>query len=439
MTLAQTQRCKSKQRLSVAGVLIAGIFIVPQCNMAYAATNVYTPSVYIPGASVNPFIPRSTITRPGEEEFFEGVRFPFTLRFDASEAYDDNIFYSNLNRRGSWVTTLRPTFTVPLRFRNNVYQFGYSVEGLIFENSSRDNVVNNYLFGRTELEFGRRNHLLIEGGLDFANDRRGTFFSEGQLANSVDDPDEYQNRSIGVNYRYGATGAKGQLEVYTNYVGRVYQNNRERTAERDLDSILVGGRFAYRVQPKTRLLLEFNNTFLEYLNNTQLVGQDRRYLGGLEWDATAKTSGTVKVGYFERTFDNSEQASGGGIAVDAAVVWRPKTYSVVRLAALNSSGETTGFGGFIDSENYSIEWTHSWLARFDSYVRGAFGQATYKGGVNRDDEIYGFTIGVNYRPRRWLTAGAEYSLEERNSSPGPINEQFTYSRNVVLFNVRVTP
>ncbi len=56
--------------------------------------------------------------------------------------------------------------------------------------------------------------------------------------------------------------------------------------------------------PKTSLLLEARHTELDYkYTASQLDSEELRYYIGATWDATAATSGTIKVGPVEKKFD----------------------------------------------------------------------------------------------------------------------------------------
>lgn len=369
--------------------------------------------------------------------FLEGFRLPLLTRIKVAEYFDDNVFFNDLNRRSSFVTVVNPTFLVPMRFGKQNLGASYSFRGSVYENASQNNFVDNYLNAFADLEFNHRAHLLLTGGASFAHNPIGTLFSQGNIATILREPDQYEEQNAGAMFRYGANKAKGRIDLYFNFISRNYTNHLERTRQRDVDGYTMGGIFYYRFMPKTSALFEIREIVSDYLFTPtgvpSLSSLQSHYLTGLTWEPTAKTTGSVKVGYLTKDFDDPARESQGMPTYEVALSWAPKSYSVFRLAAERTANEPVYTGAsFARSQYYALSWNHGWLERLSSRLEV---NRTEFNHVDSDirNEGYGVFVGLFYKPRHWLTTGLNYFYNDRTST----QQQYDYSRNMVELSLQM--
>jgi hypothetical protein len=179
--------------------------------------------------------------------------------------------------------------------------------------------------------------------------------------------------------------------------------------------------------PKTYVLAEVRQSDISYeLSTVPASGRERRYYGGVSWEATAATTGTLKLGRLEREFDSGRPKFTGS-SWEGLITWAPRTYSTFDFYTSRQTNESTGLGNFILSDIYGATWNHAWSSVLSTAVI-LRGQRDDYQGFDRNDKTGTLGVKVGYRFRRWLTVGAEYNHTRRDSN---VN-QFDYDRNLYL-------
>jgi len=187
--------------------------------------------------------------------------------------------------------------------------------------------------------------------------------------------------------------------------------------------------------PKTSLLFELNWEDIDYVNEERgvltLDSQEWRIYGGVTWDTTAKTSGTVKLGYVAKDFDASARADVSDFGWEIDLVWRPRTYSTLDLVTKRAPQESAdGFSDAVVISSIEGKWNHSWSTFIRSTVTVFATDDDYSGSpVDRSDNRYRVGAGVFYTPMLWAELGAEYRYETRTSN----EELAEYTNNVLMF------
>jgi len=191
--------------------------------------------------------------------------------------------------------------------------------------------------------------------------------------------------------------------------------------------------------PRTEVLIQARHTNINYTDDsspgpTQSSGENHYYLG-LKWEATAKTTGYVKVGYMTKNFDSSAIKDYSGKSWEVGVRWSPLTYSVFDLVTSRVTNEATGVGSAILSNNYGLTWNHAWSSRLRTQALAGYRHDDFlDSSPNRVDKTATFGAKVSYDFRRWLLLGAEYTHTDRNST---LNFD-DYKRNLFLLTVGAT-
>ena len=369
-------------------------------------------------------------TPPGGIPFGPLIVYPGV---DASLRHDDNLFSSNLNKRSSSQTLVSPYIKVEGKTGPQNFDVTFRLDDSRYANSKADNFTDYALTANAALVFSGRAGLKVRAEHRYGHDSRGSTDRAGAAS-----PDEYINQGVDGIFSYGAPGAQGRIEIDAGAYTRRYQNNRATTEVTDRDSNQLGATFLWRVAPKTEILALVQRRGIDYLlpASTQ-DSTEMRYQVGAKWDATAKTSGIVKFGQLEKTFNNNGagRTNFSGSSWDAAVRWSPLTYSVWDFNTSKATNESTGTGDFLLTQNYGVNWNHAWNSRFSSLANASWRKDEFQGtGGGRLDKTSTAGLTLNYQFQRWLRLGGGYTYTDRISNPDTTN----FTRHLFMFTLGAT-
>lgn len=347
------------------------------------------------------------------------------------EFHDDNLTNAASNEISSFGTLVQPNLTYELKNNKNRYTLDYLVAAATHYSSKNDDYVDQTVSADYEYTPTSKIKLGIETEYYRGHDPRGTGGAEGTgvVQNSFD---RYHHYKIDANASYGAKSSKGQFEIDMGHIAKDYDNNFSATAVRDREDLYGSARLYYRVMPKTQMVLEARVAEYHYdqdaAGTASLDSTTSRALVGVKWDTTYKTTGTAQAGYIQKNFDSSGRVDGQDFTWELGVEWKPKSYSTFNLDTSRDLTESSGAGDFTSTDSITLSWNHEWSKKVStklnfSYSEDSFDQDT----TGRSDNKLGFGASVDYEMRRWLSFGAGYTYDERDST---INT-FDYDRNQV--------
>lgn len=354
----------------------------------------------------------------------------------AQVQYDDNLYSNSSNEQDDIITVLSPSVQLVAEDGLNAYRVTYQLSEGIYQDHSDDNYTDHNLSADAHFEFSQRSVLDLKAAYQKSHEARGTGLSgTGGIATSITSPLEYDIQTVGFDYMYGAPSATGRVQFYGDHLEREYQNFRAITKGRDNTEVTLGTIFFYKVMPKTSLLFEIRNKDIDYDVDpaSSLDSNTWKYLVGATWEGTAKTTGTIKLGFSDKDFDSASRKDVTTASWEAAVRWEPRTYSVVDISTSRSNVESNGTGDFIDTKNYNVNWNHAWSNIINTDLGLGFSNENYKGS-NREDDTTSFNAGVNYDMRRWLTFGLGYKYSDIDSNLANTD----YDKNLVMLTVNAS-
>jgi hypothetical protein len=326
--------------------------------------------------------------------------------------HDDNIFSDESGAVGSLITLLKPSVQLVMEKENDAYRLTYALEEGIYQDSSADNYTDHSLVAEAIMELNSRNRLDLSATYLKEHEDRGTTDSA-----DLGSPDLYTDKAVSGTYRYGAENAAGNVELAASFLNHEF--DAQANAGRDRDNTRVGATFFYRVAPKTSALFELRQENIDYDQaSSTLDNTERKYLAGVKWDATAKTSGTAKLGYAEKEFDSASREDQDGVSWELGARWSPRTYSTFDLNTSQEFEESSGTGDAIDTTNLNLTWTHGWNDRVSTNAMlGRMNEEYVGNGANgREDETNTVMLGVNYELQRWLSANLAYTNTDTQSN-----------------------
>lgn len=373
------------------------------------------------------------------------VRGAFTLESSLGiEAADDsNIFESATNVQSSMIGKMAPSLLMKFEPARSRLQFDYDGDYAWYEKSDDDDYFDHTFEAGAYLLLGERSGFDLVASYEDAHEKRGAGLTQGFDPGSVafpQDPDRYANEQFLARYTYGIsqTWAFVELEIRTESLD--YKNNQERTQQFDRKDTDGQVTFGVRIRPKTSLQLRARTRDIRY-DNPRLSARspdsrENRYLLGVVWEATAKTTGSVLVGQVEKKFDDAARPNFSGPNWEVAIRWSPRTYSHFDLSTERYTEEPVDLlGDVTDTEIYSLEWSHEWNNRLESKLALSKEDRTYRFVTgDRKDESPQYSLALVYAMRPWLRWEAGVDINARNSNTAAYN----YDQTIVRLKAWIT-
>lgn len=354
---------------------------------------------------------------------------------------NDNLYLTPDNKTSALIWTLTPGLRLATNRAAGAFNYGLTLGGGLgkFSNSpsgSADNFTDLNLGGYADFALGTRLRTGLTANAISGHDPRGSTNDP-----FTPTPNHYRQLSTAAKVSYGAPGAQGRLEFDLGNIKRTYTNNRESTAVNDRNTDDYGVTFFWRVAPKTEVLIQGRHSKIDYSlapgsptpAGTPYVSADstdNRLLIGVKWEATAKTTGIFRFGRGKKDFADPSRSGGSNTTWEGTIRWSPLTYSIVDVSLVRGANETTGgYGDYILNTTSGVKWSHQWSSRTSTDVRASYMTESYQGlSIPRNDNTQTYGANLNYRMRRWLTAGGGYTHTIRDSG----QNQFEYKRNVFM-------
>jgi len=365
--------------------------------------------------------------------------FYITPTLDLETRYTDNLFRSKTDEKDTWILDTLPKVQAWLQNGNSTYSTSAQLHDFRYASSHDDDFTDYQANIDVDHEFDARNTLEAFGQWYNGHEARGTGLTEGPAGERIDSPVELETIDYGAKYVLGSEITAARLEAGYGYFDRSYQNYKEATRFRDYDQNRLDATGYYALSPRTEVLAEvrYLETRYDSSNNLDPSGSfdsdEYSYFLGLAWDATAKTSGSVKLGWFDREYQSSARKQDDGFSWEVDVFYEPRSYSVFNFETKRFTQETNGLGDAINTQQYALRWDHDWSIRSLTQIEITKAIDEYSGST-RDDDRWFAEARYSYRFKRWFDLSGGYRFEKRDSS----NAQIDYSKNVVFLSVALS-
>ena len=351
----------------------------------------------------------------------------------ASIGYNTNVTLANTHEISSMFYMISPAIRVEMPSDHSVLSFIAAMNIVRYQDSSIDDQDNWYLRGEWVWDISTRQDLNLFVQYSSGVDRRGEGRRQGDAGLVPVEPDKWRRWGYGGAWDYGAVGARGRLTLRAGGTDLTYTNNREGpesgsdgTRALDRNSNYVGGTFFWRVAPKTSLLLDYLYADINYKLDDSSDSTEQSWMLGVTWDATARTSGSIRYGNGKKDFADPTKNSYDGPVWTGMVSWRPLTYSVFTLTGSRSTREPDGGGDYILRQDLTLSWIHDWATRFGTVVDVGAGTDDYRP-TGRKDDLFYWGVGANYTFNQHFRFGASVTSYDRNSEVTEFNyQQMTY-------------
>jgi hypothetical protein len=337
---------------------------------------------------------------------------------------DDNVRATAEAPLSATVTTLAPTLKAEAQRGSGLYSLTYGGTYTRYSGYQEDSTNHHDLTATGAHTYSARSRLNWSLGWQDAVDPRA------DAVGASTEPDQWRGLNLSALYSYGAQQAKGRIETDYRYSNKRYQNNLDTTANSDVDTHQVGARYFWRVMPRTQLVAEARLGSAAYRVNKANDNTDTRLLGGVTWEATAKTTGSVKLGYQSKRFDAPGKADASGATYEASVNWKPLSYSTWTLTASRAADDALSTGDYEQSRNLGLSWSHSWGPALSSRLSVSDASTQYVNDPRQDDTL-STSAGLSYSLGRRYSLGLDLARTQRDSSLPNSN----YKRSTVMVSL----
>lgn len=375
--------------------------------------------------------PAAANLKPGSFITKDGAEITPTLQTGISS--NNNFFSTPENEESRTIWTITPNIKAVIEDGPDSYKLDLGTSSSLHNKESADNFTQVNIGAGVHKEFTSQHRLDINGKADWLYEPRGSGLTEG-LGDTVNELVKYHQQNMTARYEYGAQSSKAQVALNAGFYSKKYQNFRAVSQFRDYDKSLVGITGYYNTQAATRTFLEIKqeNYRYDFLANSGISrdSDDVKVLLGMEWEATALTSGSFKLGYQNKDFSANERESFSGLSWEAGVNWQPLSYSTVQLTTSRSAKDPLVQGDYIKESFYGINWTHSWSEHLSSLAGVTYIDEQYTGDIGRKDKTKSARLGLNYIASNFGMVSTYVDFIDKNSTQNAIE----FDRVVVGFN-----
>ncbi len=314
----------------------------------------------------------------------------------------------------------------------NTYAATLAARNVSYASQSEANYLDFGLVGEIHQELNSRNRLDVDFDI-------GRYHDAGSTINGALDrtPPEYDRLMAGLKYGLGSMEARMRADLFASL-------NRENYKAGGADNKIIefGGTGYYRFLPKTSALVEIKQRNLDYPDNGNAAYDITSYLVGLNWDATAKTSGYAKVGLRSRDADGVSRENFTGWEV--GVSYLPVDHSLLQLSTVRDFGldsEDPATADFTEGTTTQLSWQHQWTAKISTRLHYAFTDAQVLNSssiaqIDRTVNQYG--IAVNWNVLRNATVSLSWENTNRDETAVAVNaDPDNYDRNYYLLSASI--
>lgn len=331
--------------------------------------------------------------------------------FQVKQTYYQRINEDDPDSSGDWVTTYSPGIKMNWPIRQHTIKadwlFGFNRyhknknQNYTGENLSTN---GNFVFGQ-----GGRQITLNLGHTQIVTDDAG-YVGESRRKRR-------ENRlasKLGVNFN-------NNLRLDFSYGLNTYRYDNRGGENYDLDNVNLNQfetAINVRVQPKTEAFIsgryyqynyQYDHNGIDDDSSSWTVGP------GIRWDATAKLSGQISGGFSQKSYKNGENINTWVVAVD--LTHHTSDFTKISLG-LDKGDRDHSLSGRENFDNYAFNQGRLSLDHQLTYKVKFLSGFTYEydkyRGIDRQDNIYAWRLGLNYQIQEWLVTNLGFEQRHRD-------------------------
>ncbi|RLA49362.1 MAG: hypothetical protein DRR42_15650 [Gammaproteobacteria bacterium] len=349
-----------------------------------------------------------------QAEYVENEKEPgFFPSLEVDINHEDNVYRSEKNTLSDSYYQIKPLLGWKMLFRQHELALLYKGNYGRYSDIDAFDYDDYLLAANLGLDLSEKLKLDINGKYEQGHDQPG---DPGTSLIARNEAEVWDDKSLQGRVVYGRRIANAQVAFSLTGIERRYDNNT--FYSRDKDTLRAVAEFYLKLAPKTWFVSEFRYLEIDYIGN-QLTSEDNKESNvfiGVEWEATAKTSGKVLVGYIKKKPDSAFFDTYTGFGMEADVIWRPKEYSTVTISGSRKPVDgSDNLTSFYVADKFSLRWQHG-LTELVAFELGASIEDDEYQSFKRDEKYTRLGGQLIYSWKRTVKAGVRFNHIERDSN-----------------------
>ncbi len=225
---------------------------------------------------------------------------------------------------------------------------------------------------------------------------------------------KHQDNLIDFIITYDAPSGKFKIQSnYSNY-NLDYQNTGVNYRDRIDNS--YGLSLYYHFWPKTAIFGEYNFSDIEFSTGSTYDSVEHKYYGGVQWDVTARTRGTLKLGYMTKDFSDASVKDQDGYSVELQTQHNLTPKRALQINGFRKFNESDlgGASSFLTS-GVSAALLQKFTEKWSGTLNASYTIKDYNG-ITREDKTIGLSPAVRFEAKKWMIFDFGYQYYNRDSS-----------------------
>jgi hypothetical protein len=358
--------------------------------------------------------------------------FDVSTSINGALGYGDNVFFGSSVEESSVYFQFSPLVKAINENSQRRITFEYEGDGLVFFDSSDDNLLSTTLSGEYLTKLTSNSELGFGVNYKDGSNIRGTDILEGTNG-IVDGPTDYTSKGFNADYRLGSKKVGPSLELGYEFNDLEFDNFSEINLGRDHERNQIDARLGYQYSAATKFFMDLGFADFSYSDasvqfGSRLDSSEKKALVGINWKLSKLTSGEVSVGVTEKDFDNFGD-SRSLTTWNAQIQWIPTARDTVIVEGYSRPQEQAGSGLFLEIEQALVTWEHSISSRWALSTSFKNTSVDFDS-LARNDDINEIEAGIKYQSTRH----AEWLLSIKHEDKKSNLNEFDFEANTIMLS-----
>ena len=324
---------------------------------------------------------------------------------------DDNIYRNKEEKHDDTYSSVAPTLSFLGMYGKHAINIIYKGDYGFYNEYSTENYLDHDGSADLYLKPSEKLQFKLNANYQDTHEIRG--FS-GSRTDIGEDPDFVNQQSAKMELTYGRKTNILQFKGSFEALNRKYTNNGQEARSRDI--ITGAGVVYYNIGAKTAVTLTARNLNIDYTRPVvDLDSVETHFLAGVAWEATAKTTGEIRLGYIAKDLKDETLDDFAGFGAEAEIRWEPKTFTQLGLMVVRTTQETSHLGASFFVDNRVVaSLRHEFNSRIAAKVL-----AEYQNNVFSQDRTDNMGIGhmeAEYKLSKRFSLFGRYTHVNRSSN-----------------------
>ncbi len=363
---------------------------------------------------------------------------------DFEPTYDDNVFRTSSAPVTDWFFLISPGIKFNVPQRDNLFQLEYRADIYKYVNTGDSNdVTDQYLDGAAAFNFPGGMWIKAEDQANKSHEARGTantVVNNGALS-------RYYSNLVNAEIGYAFAD---RYKISLGYQNFIIDYNLPQDKFRDQFANAATLTLFYQLMPKTSALIQGSYKRVYHDNGNQSVHVVAQTLnsneywaeGGITWNMTAKSTGTIKGGYEWKLFDYPSQKDFRSPIFEVDLDHHFTAKTAIKLSGLRQAFESDDYtSDYYTATMGSAEISYKPVTKIEIKPRGSYTDERYAQDITvgtqtgrRRDGLWAAGIDLTYNMNKWIAIGAGYTHSKRVSN----FTVYDYTDNLAMISIKGT-